>query len=347
MKSLKENQKLSHHKNFFKKIKNLTLHHKKNCKEYATIIDKLDHDIRFLESINEIPFLPVELFKKYKLSSVPKSKVHKVLLSSGTSGSQRSNIILDKANSISQIKTLKILVEKILGKQRLPMLIADEDPRFNSRKKFSASIAAVYGFSIFGSNHTYIKKNKEIDYDAINSFLEKFHKDKFLLFGFTSNLFEIFFEQFKSNKIKKKLENAIIIHGGGWKKIENKKISKKKFNAYFKSKYNIDKIYNYYGLVEQTGSIFFECFECKRFVTTEFSDVIIRDKNLNICENNKLGMIQLISSLPTSYPGHSILTQDEGKILGENNCKCKKNGKYFEVKGRIKNSDIRGCSDVS
>ena len=50
--------------------------------------------------------------------------------------------------------------------------------------------------------------------------------------------------------------------------------------------------------------------------------------------------------MPTSYPGHNILTEDIGEIVGEDNCKCGKQGKYFQVYGRAKEAEIRGCSDV-
>ena len=60
----------------------------------------------------------------------------------------------------------------------------------------------------------------------------------------------------------------------------------------------------------------------------------------------KKGLIQLFSLLPTSYPGHNILTEDIGEIIGEDNCKCGLKGKYFLVHGRAKEAEIRGCSDV-
>ena len=57
-------------------------------------------------------------------------------------------------------------------------------------------------------------------------------------------------------------------------------------------------------------------------------------------------MIQAVSLLPGSYPGHSILTEDEGVILGEDDCPCGRKGKYFRVIGRIRNAEVRGCSDA-
>ena len=47
-----------------------------------------------------------------------------------------------------------------------------------------------------------------------------------------------------------------------------------------------------------------------------------------------------------SYPGHSLLTEDEGILLGEDDCRCGRLGKYFKIVGRIKNAEIRGCSDT-
>ena len=33
-------------------------------------------------------------------------------------------------------------------------------------------------------------------------------------------------------------------------------------------------------------------------------------------------------------------------IIGENDCKCGIKGKYFKVYGRVKKSEIRGCSNI-
>ena len=121
-------------------------------------------------------------------------------------------------------------------------------------------------------------------------------------------------------------------------------------NAIFKKKLirkiNLNKIYNYYGLIEQTGSVFIESRKCGYFHTSIFSDIFIRDKKFNVLKNKKKGLIQLMSLLPTSYPGHNILTEDIGEIIGEDNCKCGLKGKYFLVHGRIKEAEIRGCSDI-
>ena len=65
-------------------------------------------------------------------------------------------------------------------------------------------------------------------------------------------------------------------------------------------KLKIKNIINYYGLVEQTGSIFIECEKCESFISSIFSEVLIRDKNFNIQKPGERGLVQLFSILPTN-----------------------------------------------
>ena len=74
--------------------------------------------------------------------------------------------------------------------------------------------------------------------------------------------------------------------------------------------------------------------------------MIIRDNNFKVAKDGESGIIQLLSVLPTSYPGHNILTEDEGKIVNSSKCICSSKGKRFIVLGRNKESEIRGCSDA-
>ena len=82
------------------------------------------------------------------------------------------------------------------------------------------------------------------------------------------------------------------------------------------------------------------------FITSIFSDILIRDKNFNILEKNQKGLVQLISLLPTSYPGHNILTEDVGEIIDRKKCKCSHEGTRFLIHGRTQKAEIRGCSDT-
>jgi len=61
---------------------------------------------------------------------------------------------------------------------------------------------------------------------------------------------------------------------------------------------------------------------------------------------NHEGVIETVSILTASYPGHVLLTEDLGVVFGEDDCSCGRLGKYFHVNGRIPKAEIRGCSDT-
>ena len=142
------------------------------------------------------------------------------------------------------------------------------------------------------------------------------------------------------------LSNAVMIHGGGWKKLVSEAVSHDEFHKRLKGICGLEHIHDYYGMVEQTGCIYMEC-ECGHLHASIFSDVITRRPiDFSECEIGEKGIIQVVSTIPESYPGHSLLTEDEGMILGVDDCPCGRKGKYFKIDGRLQNAEIRGCSDT-
>ena len=327
-------------------LRELSKHHFDNCPEYRKIIKNFHVDLNKDLQVEDYPYLPVRLFKQYKLSSVANDKEANTLTSSGTSGQQTSKITLDADTSKKQKKVLSRIVTNFLGQQRLPMLVLDSKSVLKDRRLFSARGAGILGFSIFGKNVTYaFDENMNIDFDVVESFLKKHEGKEILLFGFTFMVWLHLYQELKKSNRKLSLENGILIHGGGWKKLLDQSVDNKTFKKSLNEVTGIKKIYNYYGMVEQTGSIFMEC-EHGHFHCSIFSDVIIRKDDLSVAPQNEKGLIQLISLLPTSYPGHNILSEDLGTILGEDDCPCGRLGKYFKVHGRVQNAEVRGCSDT-
>ncbi len=331
-------------KEFLDKINKLNNFHYKNSNQYRKIID-LIFPFKKIKILEDVPFIPAKLFKELELKSISNKKVFKILNSSGTSSGKPSKIYLDKENARIQTIVLNKIVTKIIGKRRLPMLIVDEKKTIQDPTKFDAKTAAIIGFSMFGSNHQYLIKNGSIDYENLNIFLNKFAKQKFLIFGFTSLVYDQLINKLDKTKIRSFFENSILIHGGGWKKMKKIKVSNEIFKKKLNKSLKINHVINYYGLIEQTGSIFFECSKCGCFAPSKYSEVLIRDKNFKSLPKNKKGFIQLLSILPKSYPGHSILTEDIGQLVSIN-CKFCKLTKKFKVYGRAEQSEIRGCSDV-
>lgn len=331
----------------FENLLSLTKFHYQHCREYQQIIDILDIDLNNIKTIETIPFIPVRLFKEYVLSSISKDKQYKILTSSGTSSSMVSKIILDRESTLNQQKVLSKIVSDFIGNTRMPMIIIDSKNVITNRALFSARGAGILGFSIFGTDKIYaLDDDMNINIDKIKDFLEKHKNKKILLFGFTFIIWQYFYQNLVKNNYKIDLSNCVLIHGGGWKKLSSQAVSKEEFKSYFKNLCGLADIYDYYGMVEQIGSIYMEC-EFGNFHTSVFSDILIRRaRDFSLCNFGEKGIVQLLSLLPMSYCGHSILSEDEGVILGEDDCLCKRQGKYFSILGRIKNAEIRGCGDT-
>lgn len=332
---------------FLKDMKDLSLHHYNNCEEYKKIIDTFNIDLNNVKNVSDIPYFPVRLFKEFELKSITKENIFKTMTSSGTSGQAVSKIFLDKDNASRQQKTLVKIVSDFTEKSRMPMLIIDSPSVIKNRAMFSARGAGILGFSIFGADRTYaLDDDMSINIKAIEEFLEKHSGKDILLFGFTFMVWQCFYKELKKQNKKIDLSNGVLIHGGGWKKLINEAVSPSEFKKALNDVCGLNKVHDYYGMVEQTGCVYMEC-EHGHLHCSNFSDVIIRrGKDFSVADINEKGLIQVQSLLPTSYPGHSLLTEDEGMILGEDDCPCGRNGKYFKIFGRIKNAEVRGCSDT-
>lgn len=326
---------------------NLTLKHYENCPEYQKILDVLKFDKDSIDKISDLPFIPVKLFKEYDLISVPKETITKVLTSSGTSGQKVSRISLDATNVKNQTKTLSAIMSSFIGKKRLPLLLLDSPMVKKDRSMYSARGAGIIGFSLFGRNIEYaLDDEMKVQVDKVASFLES-HKDQtILMFGYTYMIWKFVVRALEDRNISFKNNNIIMFHIGGWKKLKNEAVDALEFNQRVKIIFGNVEVYNYYGMAEQLGSVFVQC-EHGHFHCSNYSDVIIR-RSFDFSEANvgEKGLIELVSVLPTSYPGHAILTEDEGEILGIDDCPCGRKGKYFKIHGRVKNAEVRGCSDT-
>ncbi len=333
-------------KNIQEELKYLNKYHYKNCINYRHILDAIGYDQTKTKNLEQYPFLHVDIFKKNDLKSIKESKIFKIMNSSGTSGINTSKIFMDKENAKIQTKTLKTIVSDFIGKSRMPMLIIDSESTVKKRSNFSARTAGIVGFSIFGKDHTFALNDQlEIKTKVLENFFHKYINQPVLVFGFTYLIWDKFLEQLNRSYIKLPKLNGFLIHGGGWKKLIEKKIDNTTFKKKLKDTIGIKNSINYYGMIEQTGSIYLEC-KYGFLHTSIFSDIIIRRPDYSLSSLKEKGIVQTISLLPTSYPGHNLISDDLGEIIAEDKCKCGRLGKTFLIHGRIRKTELRGCSDT-
>lgn len=328
----------------------LTCHHYENCQDYHAMMDCVGFDVSKVLPYEEIPFLPVRLFKERELKSISDEQIFKVMTSSGTTGQAVSKIYLDRETASRQQKTLVKIVSEFTGSARMPMIIVDCPSVIKNRNMFSARGAGILGFSIFGTKKIYaLNDDMHLNVEELQVFLEKHQGKPILLFGFTFMVWQHLYKEMvrlKKEGVTFDLSQGILIHGGGWKKLINEAVSPEEYRKSLQDVCGLKHVHDYYGMVEQTGCVYMEC-ECGYLHASVFSDVIMRKpSDFSVCDFGEEGIIQVVSLLPESYPGHSLLTEDKGVILGEDDCPCGRKGKYFKINGRLKNAEIRGCSDT-
>lgn len=330
-----------------RELKELTRLHRERCPEYANFLESMGYDESKVKSPEDVPFFPVRLFKEFDLLSVSREEVFKTMTSSGTTGQRVSKIFVDKETAMLQQKVMLRILGDFWGKGRLPMLVVDTPAVLKDRKSFTARGAAVMGLQFAAREMVFIlNDDMTLNVDKLRTFLEKYRGKPFVIFGFTFLVWQHFYRELCRLKERFDLSRAFLMTGGGWKKLESEAVSQEEFKRQLQEACGIFHFLDHYGMVEQTGAIYAEC-ECGHLHASIYSDVIVRNyQDFSPCPIGQRGMVQVVSVLPRSYPGHALLTEDEGIILGEDDCPCGRKGKYIRILGRMKSAELRGCSDT-
>jgi phenylacetate-coenzyme A ligase PaaK-like adenylate-forming protein len=328
-------------------LSQLTEWHASQCQKYHNILNAINANRAPINKLSDVPFIPVRLFKEFELISVNRDEIFKTMTSSGTSGQQVSKIVLDKATASMQTKVLSRLMTDLLGNKRIPMLVIESPSVLKDRLAFSARGAGILGFSMFGIDVTYaLDDDMQLDIGAVKSFFARNREGPILLFGFTFMIWQYFLQPLLTSGFRLQLDRGILLHGGGWKKLQDQAVNNDQFKQMLREVAGLTRVVNYYGMVEQTGSLYMEC-EQGHLHAPIFSDVIVRRvADFKPAAFGEEGVIEVLSLLPVSYPGHALLTEDRGTIVGEDDCRCGRLGKYFHVHGRLAHAELRGCSDV-
>lgn len=331
---------------FARIMKNLTEHHLRECTEYRRILEAVWPNFDVYGDLASLPYLPVRVFKELTLMSCSKTEVVKTLTSSGTSGQSVSKIFLDRSTARLQSRTLSRISASFLGAERVPMLVLDSPSTPAGNDLMSARGAALNGFRMNATTVAFgLDESLNPQINQIKQFLTQNEKSKFLIFGFTSIVWETCLKILEKERFCNESSNGTLLHGGGWKRLAEQMIGPEQFETKVASALGVSNTINYYGMAEQTGSIFFSC-ERGNFHTSIYSHIFIRDPlTLELLPFGEPGVIQLLSALPLSYPGHSILSEDIGCVEAVDDCSCGRRGIGFRVLGRLAAAEVRGCSN--
>jgi phenylacetate-coenzyme A ligase PaaK-like adenylate-forming protein len=306
-----------------------------------------------IKNLEDVAPIPVTMFKSFNLQICPDDQIVRTLKSSATTTGIPSKIPIDKTTAMRQTRALVASVKSFLGTARRPFLVMDtsevNDPTAES---ISARGAAIRGISSFARKTTYVMDNIDgelhVNFERLQSFVDEFGDSEVLGFGFTYIIWTRFLQALKEKNIKLDIPNIKILHGGGWKKLTSQAVTKEIFNKEVGNLFNThpSNVLDYYGMVEQLGVLFVDCPEGHKHIP-DFADVIIRDiYSMKETDIDAPGLIEILSTVATSYPSQALLTEDVGVVIGIDDCPCGRKGKYFEFRSRAEKAETRGCGDT-
>lgn len=324
-------------------LEELTAHHRARCHDYDRMLARLWPGRPRARTLAELPWLPVGLFKRRLLRSIPESEVFRTMHSSGTTGQARSRVVLDRATAALQGRALASILRTLLGRQRLPMLLVESQAQARGAQRFTARQAGVLGMMPYGRDHLFLLDEAGQPRRAeLRAWLERHGQAPFLVFAFTF----MAWLHLVQGELQADLSQGILVHTGGWKRLQEQAVDRKELRRRLRAATGLRRVHDLYGMVEQTGSVFLELEE-DRLLAPAFADVLVRDpKTLEPLPPGQPGLLQVLSLLPRSYPGHSLLTGDLGVVLAEDGPPGGLRGRRLQVLGRAPRAVLRGCSDT-
>jgi len=317
------------------------------------LFEKQGIDIERIQNVEDVPFIPVQMFRYFDLSTNLDEKIARIIKSSGTTSGSQSMIPISKETAANQMKGLKSILEDYMGQKRRVMIAIDHMGINDPKKEITARGAGVRGFSLFAKEILYVLKeysNGELVLDMpVIEKLQKEYADKDVYaFGFTYIIWKTFCKQMKEKGLRLKFNDAIVFHGGGWKKLTAERVSKDEFSRTVADLIGTkpERIHDFYGMAEQTGIIFIDCEHGNKHVPN-FSQVIVRDmRTLKPCKVGEKGLIEVMGVLSNSYYSYAVLTEDIGHLEGIDGCPCGRKGRYFRFDSRVERAELRGCGDT-
>jgi len=275
-----------------------------------------------LISVDQLPFLPVEFFKKHRISCYPE-KYELEFTSSSTSGIIPGKHFIHKSEIYNQ-SILNGFTHFFGNPEKFNILALL--PSYLDRKDASLvyMVSQLINKSSGSKNRFYLHDYKKL-IDNIHSLRNSGRE--ILLLGVTFALLDLA-EQFPED-----LSDIIIMETGGMKG-KRKEMVREEVHSILCKAFGVSKIHSEYGMTELLSQAYSK--GNGLFKSPPWMKVLIRDMNdpLSFVSIQETGGINIID-LANLYSCAFIATQDLGKLHTDGS---------FEVLGRFDHSDIRGCN---
>jgi hypothetical protein len=321
---------------------------------YRRYVERWPVDYRAATQIGDLPYLPVGALKANPpLSLVDPGQIRKTLTSSSTTSQVPSRVVLDAPTSLRMTKGVAAIIRDYIGSSRRPYLVVDVPASTAAGKEMGARGAAIQGLQPFAKEvqHCLVLDERgelALDRSKLRTFAQGKAESDVLIYGFTFVLWEKLVKPALAEGISLNMPRAFVLHSGGWKRLQDQAVEKTVFNEQLARVVGCspDRIVDFYGMVENVGIVYPDCAQGNKHAPA-FGEVIIRDPlTLRPAAPGARGIIQVCSALPTSFPGHLLLTEDMAEVIGYDDCKCGRRGISFRFCGRVPKAEIRGCGNL-
>lgn len=287
------------------------------CKPYKEYISLLGIDPSEIERIEDIPFLPIELFKSHDIYCAD-TEPEIIFTSSNTGGTTPSRHMMASTEVYRRAFTQAF--EAFYGKIE-EWSIYGLLPNYLEREGSSLVYMTDELIRRAGSGGFYLN-----DYERLIEDMERDPKPKILL-GVSYALWDV------AEQYAPKLANTIIMETGGMKG-RRKELTKSELHDILCRGFGVKSIHSEYGMAELTSQAYSKGEGI--FETPRWMHILVRDVNdpLDHAPQGMRGGIDVID-LANLTSCAFIRTQDIGRKLDE---------RRFVLEGRIAGSDIRGCN---
>jgi hypothetical protein len=296
-----------------------------NMEVYRKFVDYLKINPEEIESLDKIPFLPIEMFKNHQILDKNVS-TELYFQSSGTTQMNLSKHFIADEN-IYQESIYKSF-EQFIGKPE-DFIFLGLLPSYLEKQNSSLIYMVDYLMKKSGKpENGYFLYNHEDLYKLLNELKDR----KVILFGVSFALLD-FLDFCNSSSQTLQFSNTLTVIETGGMKGRKEEMTKDELLKILQEGLKTDKIYSEYSMTELLSQAYslgqneYQCPNWMRILMRNVEDPFSYEKE------GKTGAINIID-LANIHSCSFIATQDLGKIVGDK----------FQVLGRIDHSDIRGCS---
>jgi hypothetical protein len=287
------------------------------CGPYREYIERMGIDPHAVQRIEEIPFLPIRLFKTHEVYCGAKAP-EVVFTSSATTGMTPSRHPM--ASLALYERAFTEAFRRFYGEPSEWSLYGLL-PNYLQRKGSSLVYMADRLIQACGSGGFYLD-----EYERLIADLESDPKPKILL-GASYALWDL------AERYAPKLQNTIVMETGGMKG-HREELPKEAFHKILCEAFGVERIHSEYGMAELTSQAYSK--GENRFYCPAWMRVAVRDVNdpLDVRFEAGRGGLNIID-LANYYSCSFLQTEDVARRYADGS---------FEVEGRIDHSEIRGCN---